>query len=236
MDIKVLFDSRKNSPQLLVGWGVSYLIDNQILFDAGERFNFLSWNMHVMGLSLEQVRGVVISHEHWDHTNGLWEILEEKPGLCLYICPHFSLDFKNRAKLCSANVIEVEPLMKIADAIYTTGQMAFAHRYKHMPEQALILSTPRGVTVVTACAHAGILKIVEHIKRYFSDPIHLVLGGFHTLDGSPASIRSTVDRFKRLGVENVAPSHCTGENGVRLLKEAYGAHCLEIRVGDKIEV
>ena len=54
MDIKVLFDSRKTSPQLLVGWGVSYFIDNQILFDAGERFMFLSWNMHAMGPSLEQ--------------------------------------------------------------------------------------------------------------------------------------------------------------------------------------
>jgi 7,8-dihydropterin-6-yl-methyl-4-(beta-D-ribofuranosyl)aminobenzene 5'-phosphate synthase len=235
MDIKVLFDSKKTSSQLLVGWGVSYFIDNQILFDAGERFGFLTWNMHALGLSLEQIEAVVISHEHWDHTNGLWAILNEKPGLPLYICPNFSLDFKSRAKSSSACLVEVEPLMKIADGIYTTGQIAAAHRYSHMPEQGLILRTPKGVTVVTGCAHSGILKIVEYVRRNIPDPIYLVLGGFHTLEGSESSMRSTVQGFKRLGVQNIAPGHCTGGDGVRLLKETYGEHCFEIKVGDTIE-
>jgi 7,8-dihydropterin-6-yl-methyl-4-(beta-D-ribofuranosyl)aminobenzene 5'-phosphate synthase len=104
-----------------------------------------------------------------------------------------------------------------------------------MPEQALLLRTNKGSTIVSGCSHAGITKFIQSVRQRFSDPIHLVLGGFHTLDGSEASIRSTIDRFKQLGVENVAPSHCTGEDGVRLLKEAYGTHCLEIRVGDTIE-
>ena len=64
MDIKVLFESRKASRPSLVGWGVSYLVDNQILFDAGERFAYLSRNMHAMGVSIGDIRSVVISHEH----------------------------------------------------------------------------------------------------------------------------------------------------------------------------
>ena len=96
MDIKGLFESRKASQPLLVGWGVSDLVDSQILFDVGECFAYLSWNMHAPGVSIGDIRSVVISHEHCNHTNGLWDVLKEKPGLPFYICPGFSLDFKSR--------------------------------------------------------------------------------------------------------------------------------------------
>ncbi len=235
MDIKVLFESRKASRPLLVGWGVSYLVDNQILFDAGERFAYLSWNMRALGVSISDIKGVVISHEHWDHTNGLWDILKEKPGLPLYICPNFSLDFKSRAKSSEAHVIQVKPFTEIVEGIYTTGEIPAGHAASHMPEQALLLRTTKGLTIVSGCAHAGITKVVQSVRQRFSDPIHMVLGGFHTLDGPETAIRSVIDRFKQLGVENVAPGHCTGEDGVRLLKEAYGTHCLKISVGETIE-
>ena len=59
------------------------------------------------------------------------------------------------------------------------------------------------------------------------------MGGFHTLDGPKTAILSAIDKLKRLGVENVAPGHCTGEEGIRLLAEAYGPHCADIEVGDQ---
>ncbi len=236
MDIKVLFESRKASRPLLVGWGISYLVDNQILFDAGERFAYLSWNMHALGVSIGDIRSVVISHEHWDHTNGLWDILKEKPGLPLYICPGFSLDFKSRATSYGVPVVQVKPFTEIGESIYTTGEIPGGHVASHMPEQALVLRTKRGLTVISGCAHVGIDKTVRSVKKQFSDPIHLVMGGFHTMDGPRTAILSAIDKLKRLGVENVAPGHCTGEEGIRLLREAYGPHCAEIKVGETIEV
>ena len=37
MQIKVLFDSVVLDNKFLTGWGVSYLIDDKILFDTGEK-------------------------------------------------------------------------------------------------------------------------------------------------------------------------------------------------------
>ena len=118
-----------------------------------------------------------------DHTNGLWDTLQEKPDLPLYICAHFSLDFKSKARSCGAHVIEAEPFANITEGIYTTGEIPGGHIESHMPDQALVFRKPKGVAIVTGCAHSGIVRIIEYVGRHVSGPAHTVLGGFHTLDG-----------------------------------------------------
>lgn len=45
MQIKILFDSVALDDRFLSGWGVSYLIDNKILFDTGEKSSSLFRNI-----------------------------------------------------------------------------------------------------------------------------------------------------------------------------------------------
>lgn len=72
-----------NTVQLSSGlWGehgVSFLIETdsqQVLFDTGDSGDVLAHNLRVMGLGLEKVRTVVLSHGHQDHTGGLPWVLE----------------------------------------------------------------------------------------------------------------------------------------------------------------
>jgi len=71
----------------------------------------------------------------------------------------------------------------------------------------------RGVTVFSACSHAGIVNACLAAKKQFADtPIDLVLGGYH-LAGKAMEPRigPTVRDLKaRIDPRLVAPGHCTG--------------------------
>ena len=77
MQIKILFDSVALNNSFSTGWGISYLIDNKILFDTGEKSSALLKNIENMNVDISGLSTVVISHDHWDHQGGLWGILKE---------------------------------------------------------------------------------------------------------------------------------------------------------------
>lgn len=71
----------------------------------------------------------------------------------------------------------------------------------------------RGVTVLSACSHAGIINVCLSVQAQFPDtPLDTVLGGYH-LAGKPMEVRidATVrDLEARVAPRLVAPGHCTG--------------------------
>ena len=59
--------------------GLSILIkcDTNFLFDAGQS-NMLMENAKILGLDLDQIDTAVLSHGHYDHGNGLLEVIGRK--------------------------------------------------------------------------------------------------------------------------------------------------------------
>jgi 7,8-dihydropterin-6-yl-methyl-4-(beta-D-ribofuranosyl)aminobenzene 5'-phosphate synthase len=100
----------------------------------------------------------------------------------------------------------------------------------------LVLETEKGLTIMTGCAHPGIIKIVEYVTDNIKRNIHLVMGGFHLLKKSVSEIKNINDRFLQLGVEHVGPAHCAGEEAIAIFKESYETRCIDIRIGEIIEV
>jgi 7,8-dihydropterin-6-yl-methyl-4-(beta-D-ribofuranosyl)aminobenzene 5'-phosphate synthase len=83
-----------------------------------------------------------------------------------------------------------------------------------MDERFVAACVPgRGVTVLSACSHAGIVNACLGAKKHFPDtPIDVVIGGYH-LSGKAmeARIEPTVDDLQtRIDPRLVAPGHCTG--------------------------
>jgi 7,8-dihydropterin-6-yl-methyl-4-(beta-D-ribofuranosyl)aminobenzene 5'-phosphate synthase len=71
----------------------------------------------------------------------------------------------------------------------------------------------RGVSVLSACSHAGIVNACLGAEQRFPDTqIDVVLGGYHLAGGSmEPRIAATVDDLDRLIAPRiVAPGHCTG--------------------------
>jgi len=235
MEIKILFDSKKLNRKFQIGWGVSYLIDGQVLFDTGERSRYLFGNMDHMGINISDIKAVVISHDHWDHTNGLWDLLKKRPGLDLYVCPGFSQQFRNKLETYKCNITEAESFMKITDGIYTTGQILGMYKMNYIAEQSLVLETEKCLTIMTGCAHPGVIKIVEYVTDNIRNNIHLIMGGFHLLDKSISEINNINNKFRQLGIEHVGPAHCAGEEAIAIFKESYKTRCIDIEVGKIIE-
>lgn len=87
--ITLLVDHQAVSPNLATEHGLSLLLElgeRVILFDTGASDAFLR-NAEWLGLPLERVGHVILSHGHRDHTGGLGVALERSPRAQVYLHP-----------------------------------------------------------------------------------------------------------------------------------------------------
>jgi 7,8-dihydropterin-6-yl-methyl-4-(beta-D-ribofuranosyl)aminobenzene 5'-phosphate synthase len=99
------------------------------------------------------------------------------------------------------------------------------HREHHgLAELSLVIDTSQGLVVVVGCSHSGIEEILGEVKRALPGrPIHMVAGGFHLLDHTPAQIEAVAIRLRdEHRVQIVAPAHCSSELGFRTLSRVFG--------------
>ena len=237
MKIKVIFDKRSMDKKLQTGWGVSFLINGKILFDTAENGEWLIGNMRSLSVDMGKIEAVVISHDHWDHTGGLWEILKERQGVRVYACPGFSREFKDKVKAGHGEMIESAKFVEVSPGIYATGEVPGAYHGKYMPEQAVVLKTKNGLTVITGCAHPGVLKILEKVRSKFSgEPIYFVLGGFHLIESDERSIEIAAESFKDMNIVKAGPTHCSGDLAEDIFKRYYKKDFVSVKAGQDLEV
>lgn len=231
--INVVYDNNPYDPRLQTAWGFGGLIETQdttILFDTGGDGPMLLTNMATLGIEPENIEIVFLSHIHGDHTGGLASLLAMDFHPTVYLPHSFPAGFKSQV-VADADLVEVDQATEITDGVYTTGEMGSG-----IIEQALVLSTSRGLVIITGCAHPGIVDMVQRAKEIGGDEIFLVLGGFHLGGTSEGRIKAIIRDFQRLGVQKVAPCHCTGDKAIALFREAYAEDFIQIGVGRVIEI
>jgi 7,8-dihydropterin-6-yl-methyl-4-(beta-D-ribofuranosyl)aminobenzene 5'-phosphate synthase len=92
----------------------------------------------------------------------------------------------------------------------------------YLPQQALVVRTEKGLVVVTDCAHPEVDEMVTRAKQVGRSEIALAVGGFYLGGASRAPIEEIIGEFRWLGVQQVAPCHCTGDQARELFREVYG--------------
>lgn len=236
MDIKILFDKSATGSKFKTGWGFSAFIDG-VLFDTGEDGDFLISNLKAAKIDIDSIKKIVISHDHWDHTGGLWDILKIKNNLEVYGCRGFSSETKNKIKNAGANFIEVDKQVEINPNIYTSGQVLGFYKAEQIAEQALIIKSGKGLVVITGCSHPGIVKMIDSVRKNFSkDNIYLVLGGFHLMNKEKREIKLIAEKLKESKISFVGPTHCTGYEAQQIFKEIFGDKYISVKVGETITV
>ena len=237
MELKIIFNTEAINNNFSIGWGISVLINNSILFDTGESEDFLFHNLKQLNIPVADIEAVVISHDHWDHTGGLWKILQERKGIKVYACPQFSPEFKSKVKNFGGKLIELENFYGIEENIFVTGEMAGTYNGSYLPEQSIIIKSEKGISLITGCAHPGIIKIIKKVKEEFPEErIYLVFGGFHLANKSKRETEMIVNTFREINVLKVGPTHCTGKEQEALFQKAYKDDCIAVKVGQNIEV
>lgn len=148
VQISILIEDSKNpdKPELRNKHGLSFFIQSKIgddkvtvLMDTGPSPEALLYNADKMGINLEDVDVVVLSHGQYDHTGGLHKVLKKMkkrvpvvghptvfepklsmmPHLRLIGSPATSSDIESAG---GVPVFAVDPV-KIADGIMTTGEV-----------------------------------------------------------------------------------------------------------------
>ena len=232
--LTVLFNNVPFRADLETGWGFSCLIEGPektILFDTGANGDTLLSNMHRLGLNPGIIDAVVLSHIHGDHTGGLRALLNLKSDITVYTPGSVPQSFLREVQNLGAAVETVSGPRKLMDDVYSTGEMGSAIR-----EQALILDSREGLVVVTGCAHPNVADMARQAATFLEKPIYLLTGGFHLGGSSEAQIRKIIARLKALGVKKVAPSHCTGDNTIRMFRETWGKDFIDGGLGAVIEL
>jgi len=88
-------------------------------------------------------------------------------------------------------------------------------------EQALVYHLKgKGLVVLTACGHAGIVNTVMHARETTGvDNIHAIVGGFHLSAAPTERIAQTVEGLAGFDPDLIVPMHCTGIDTIQALEQ-----------------
>jgi 7,8-dihydropterin-6-yl-methyl-4-(beta-D-ribofuranosyl)aminobenzene 5'-phosphate synthase len=90
----------------------------------------------------------------------------------------------------------------------------------------------KGLVVLSACSHAGIVNVLRHARAEFPDiPIHAVMGGLHLSGANEEIIPQTVAGLAEFGLKTIAAGHCTGWRAMTALANAFGGALAPTAVG-----
>lgn len=236
MKVTVIAEGSTKKHRLLRQWGISFLVGDNIIFDAFGRTDIFQKNIAKFRMKTEHVKHIVISHDDWDHIDGLWYLLERIRNARVYVCPHFSKETKDRIRSYPVKMIEVKGFTRIDKNVYSTGEMIGHSDGRVVYEQSLVLRTPKGIVIITGCAHQGIINIVEKVTKRFKGRIYLLIGGMHLRDAAKEDVKKIVIKLKNHGIEKISPMHCTGSFAAGVIKKTFGVKSILAKQGTVIHV
>lgn len=157
--------------------------------------------------------------------------------------------------------VTVETLSEIAPDVYVLPHIPFAYPapndmskfYKksanHLQkddfthEILLIVREANDLTVLTGCAHKGILNVVSAVIGNFpSASVAVLVGGLHMMNPATKWLLGTEADINHIGAElkknntlkKLYAGHCTGQKAYSLLRQQMGSKIESLMVGKQI--
>ena len=229
LKIKIFYDNSSFQKEIISAWGFSAFVSyggRNILFDTGGKADLLLSNMKTMKSDPKEVTDVFISHNHWDHIGGLFGFLSKNHKVKVYLPSACSKTYANEVEACGAKCFRIKAFTKIAKNIYSSGELG-----EEIKEECLIVDTPKGLIVLTGCAHPGIISMLDSVIKKINKKIFAVFGGFHLAKKSSIEISEIISKFKKMGIVCVGACHCTGKTAIKQFKKEYGCSFVFLGAG-----
>jgi 7,8-dihydropterin-6-yl-methyl-4-(beta-D-ribofuranosyl)aminobenzene 5'-phosphate synthase len=259
-------------------WGLSILVQfggETVLLDTGLS-NAIALNAAFANVNVKNIKKVVLSHGHVDHTGGLRVLLQAIRGkvevfahpeiwgkkysvrpkisgdryhfigipFCREELEHLGASFNysqapvwlNADMVTTGEVPMITPFEKIDKNLYVKTDKGFEP--DPIPDdQALVVKSPNGLVVVLGCAHRGMINTLLHAREITgTKKILAVVGGAHLFRAGKEQLTQTILELKKLGVEHIGVSHCTGMPASMALATAFEANFFFNNAGTVVEL
>ena len=237
----------------------------RILFDTGNDAAIFAHNIKELGVDLTRLDAVVISHRHGDHTTGLEVVVAANADVPIYV-PHEPAFFTGGApKEFLARDPSLPPEMRYFDGkdpgpvrsgtpwpkakfhiVRATteilpGFFVLATRSekagtREMNELSLAIRTPKGLAVIVGCSHPGVENILTAATQ-IDKQLYTAIGGFHLVLTPAQEIKRVATMLHdTLGLQRVAPGHCTSEPGFAAFMRKFGGRFDQAGVGAVLQL
>ena len=193
--ISVLVDDRVTKSGFLGEHGLSLYINvdgYKILFDTGQG-TALKHNADVLGIKLNEIKNVLLSHGHYDHTGGIKFLNTDY--LNIYAHPDI---FKPRFK-------------KVHSGEYKN--IGFQKIEKKFDKINWILDKNPAALSELVYTSGKVDRITD-----FEDRVYCILGGTHLINTSANRLKLTANYLKKINLTHLYAGHCTGFNSACYLQ------------------
>lgn len=268
MLIKVLVENTAISAEYGKIHGLCLYIEtakHKILFDLGPNKLFLE-NAEKMGVKIEEIDTVVISHGHNDHGGALGLFLQHNHKAKIYVHErafdgHFtkvlglyigigledSLASYEQIVLTRGNLELDEGLLIVSGVkereLYPqsnrnlyTLENGKKLRDDFTHEQSLVIREGEHKVLLAGCAHCGIVNIVNRANRDLGEPVTHVIGGFHIWKDKSPELVRDIAQRLKGCDTQYYTCHCTGQKNFALLQEEMKEQIQYVSVGTVLQI
>lgn len=242
MRLVVLVDNCAINGRNLKGeGGASYYIEDEnekFLLDTGASGLFME-NAKNLGINLDDVDKIVLSHGHYDHTGGLKDFIESKNNKINIICHPLSFNKKKKGNTNMGAPYSKDEITKLANVKFSDkpvkisknitylgqipnivdfekrklmGEIEINGEFKDdyiLDDSALLYEKENEIYIITGCSHSGICNIIEYAKRISSKNKISGIIGGTHLQEINIQLDKTIEYFKQNKIQNLYPCHCT---------------------------
>jgi len=106
-----------------------------------------------------------------------------------------------------------------------------------LDDQALVVESEHGVSVVLGCCHAGLINTLSYVaEQTGTRHFRTIVGGTHLGLSDQKQLDATIGGLREFDIERLGVSHCTGMAASVVLAREFGERFFFCSVGTVVEL
>lgn len=149
-----------------------------------------------------------------------------------------------------AEFIATDDFTEIHPGVHVTGEIPRTNDYEDVggsfwvnageklvpdhiaDDMSLVVNHPRGLIIISGCAHAGLINTIEYTRlKTGRDQVLAFIGGTHLIMASEERLTKTAAALKDYDVQRIIACHCTGFNALVRLRNELGDRLIKGETG-----